>query len=364
MNFDFNDEQKMLREQARRFLEDACTTEQLRTLIDTPTSTLVSGLWQQVAELGWTAIAVPEEHGGLGLGALELAVLAEEFGRAVAPLPFLYTAAVAPVLLGASTDARAHSLLGGIASGESVVAIAGLESQHIGLKLATGKLNGTVTVPFGNMAHFILAPAHTADGMVVVLMDVHASGVQRHAVTGIDELVPLAQLQLTDAPALTLLEGDAARNAWQHARLQAVVISAFEQLGSADKSVELARDYALERFTFGRPIGVYQAVKHRLADMAVKVELARSNAWFAAWALVNNAPELRVAAASARLSALDAHEFAALESLHLHGGLGYTWEADCHFHYKRARVLALTLGGVGEWSEYLLDALSPSPALV
>ena len=362
MNFDFNDEQKMLRDQARRFLQEACTPAHLRALIDAPGSSFTADLWQQVAELGWTAIAVPEANGGLGLGALELAVLAEEFGRAVAPLPFLPTAVVAPVLLATSQDEAAHNLLGQIATGEAIVAIAGLESATALLKLQDGKVSGEVTVPFGASAKALLALAQTASGPALVLIDPQAPGVQCSAVASIDEIVPLARMQLNIAPATLLAQGQAAEAAWQQARQQAAVISAFEQLGGADKSMEIARDYSLERFTFGRPIGAYQAVKHRLADMAVKIELARSNAWFAAWALTNDAPELPMAAASARLSALDAHEFAVAESLHLHGGIGYTWEADCHLHYKRARLLALTLGDAGEWSELLLAAVSQSPA--
>lgn len=362
MNFDFNDEQKMLRDQARRFLQDACSPAHLRALIDAPASLFATELWQQVAELGWPAIAVPEAHGGLGLGALELAVLAEELGRAVSPLPFVPTAAVAPVLLSPSDHAAAGALLARIASGEAVVAVAGLDTDNTPLTLQSGLVCGEVTVPFAAGASAWLAPVQAVDGLAVVLVDPHGAGAQCTPVSSIDELVPVARVQLINAPATVLMQGDAATRAWQQARLQAAVICAFEQLGGAERALEIARDYALERFTFGRPIGANQAVKHRLADMAVKIELARSNAWFGAWALVNHAPELPMAAASARLSALEAHAFAATESLHLHGGIGYTWEADCHLHYKRARLLSLTLGDAGAWSEHLLNAVKQLPA--
>jgi len=361
MNFDFNDEQKMLRDQARRFLQDACTPAMLRTLIDTPDSHFVQDLWQQVVELGWTAIAVPENHGGLGLGTLELAVLAEEFGRAIAPLPFLPTAVIAPSLLSRSQSEAAQNLLTHICTGEAVVAVAGLDSALTPLTLQDNKVSGEVTVPFGSMANAWLATVRTVNGLTLVVIDPASAGVQCTPVAGIDELVPLTCVELNAVPATVLLQGRAAEIAWDQARLQAAVICAFEQLGSSEKSIELARDYALERFTFGRPIGAYQAVKHRLADMAVKVELARSNAWYGAWALTNDSPDLPMAAAAARISALDAHEYAVTESLHLHGGIGYTWEADCHLHYKRARILALALGDAGEWSEQLLKAASQLP---
>jgi acyl-CoA dehydrogenase len=162
-------------------------------------------------------------------------------------------------------------------------------------------------------------------------------------------------------PAEELQVGAEATARWERARNQAAVLCAFEQVGGAERALELARNYALERYTFGRAIGSYQAVKHRLADIAVTIELARSNAWFGAWAMANDSPELALAAATARVSATEAYEFTAVESLHLHGGIGYTWEADCHFHYKRAKWLAVALGDIGHWSRRTLDALRASP---
>jgi alkylation response protein AidB-like acyl-CoA dehydrogenase len=147
---------------------------------------------------------------------------------------------------------------------------------------------------------------------------------------------------------------------------RAAVLLAFEQLGGADRCLDLAREHALNRYTFGRPIGSYQAIKHRLADMYVKNELARSHCYFAAWALAQNAEELPVAAAAARLAASDAFGFAAQENIQVHGGMGVTWESDAHLYFRRARHLSLIAGGPAAWAERLAAALihkTPAPAI-
>jgi alkylation response protein AidB-like acyl-CoA dehydrogenase len=138
---------------------------------------------------------------------------------------------------------------------------------------------------------------------------------------------------------------------------RAAVLFAFEQLGGAQKALEMARDYAVERFAFGRPVGSFQAIKHKLADMYVAAELARSNCFYGAWALSAGAPELPVAAAAARLSAIKANHLCAKENIQTHGGMGFTWEFDCHLYYRRAKLLALALGGEPEWQDRLIDRL-------
>jgi len=361
MNFDFSPEQKMLRDQARRFLAEACPTDALRRYLADGDATFVDELWRQVGALGWTAVAVSEDHGGLELGALELAVLAEEFGRALAPLPFAATAALAPSLLEGSHASSVALLLEAVASGESRIAFAGLDSPRPALSFEGDRISGSAIVAFNDQIDTLLALAQTRDGPAVVRIDARADGIDRQPLTGLDDLVRHARWRLQGVPAEQLHGGANAGARWERARNHAAVLCAFEQVGGAEKALELARNYALERYTFGRAIGSYQAVKHRLADMAVTIELARSNAWFGAWAMANNAPELALAASTARVSATEAYEFAAIESLHLHGGIGYTWEADCHFHYKRAKWLAVSLGDVGQWSGRTLEALRASP---
>jgi acyl-CoA dehydrogenase len=183
-----------------------------------------------------------------------------------------------------------------------------------------------------------------------------AVGVQREVLEGFDRLRTHGRLQLVDAPAEVLLAGPQLAALLRTLRDRAAVIAAFEQLGTAESALALARDYTLQRYAFGRPLAGNQAVKHRLADMLVKNELARSNAYFGAWAAHVDSEELARAAAAARLSATEALNFAAEESLHLHGGIGYTWEADCHLFLRRARLLAVQLGSTAAWSQRLLDA--------
>jgi acyl-CoA dehydrogenase len=195
----------------------------------------------------------------------------------------------------------------------------------------------------------------------LVLVDLGQAAVARSSVTGIDPLVPHGDLRFDGVPSVLLASGAQALALHRGARNLGAVLTAFEQIGAADTACAMTVDYVKERHAFGRPIGAYQAVKHKLADMAVKTELARSNAWFGAWALADGPEQLDMAAAAARVSATEALDYAATECLHLHGGIGYTWEANCHFYYTRARLLASTLGNTAQWGERLLDAAASAP---
>lgn len=356
MNFDFSDEQRMLREQARRFLSEASHFQGLRERIASD-DRLDHELWRKVAELGWLAVAIPEEHGGLGLGALELCVLAEEFGRSLAPVPFHGTVFLGAELLRRSKSPEAAIWLERIASGEAILtAQTTLDWEHTGLHLDAGILKGnSEPLAYGAHAQAAILPVLHAGQPALVLVDLEQHSARHNAARSLDDVVPYAMLELDNMPALLLAEGDAARIAMREVVDQDAILTAFEQIGGADAACQLARDYALERHTFGRPIGSYQAVKHKLADMAVKIELARSNAYFGAWAMhAGEDADRSLAAAACRLSATHAFEYAARECLHLHGGIGYTWEADCHFFYKRSRLLAVILGQPGVWVDQLL----------
>ena len=138
---------------------------------------------------------------------------------------------------------------------------------------------------------------------------------------------------------------------------KAAVLTAFEQIGGADRALEMARDYALERMAFGRPIGSFQAIKHMLADMYVSATLARSNCYYGAWALSTNAGELPEAAAASRISATQAFQHCSKNNIQVHGGMGFTWEFDCHMYYRRANATALTLGSLSYWEDALIDRM-------
>jgi acyl-CoA dehydrogenase len=360
VNFDFSSEQQMLRDQARRFLDEASSRAQVRRWLD-ENQTATAALWPQLAEMGWLGAAVTEDLGGLGLGALELCVLAEEFGRALTPVPFFATACVAADLLSRcpANDTR-NALLSGIADGSRVTVLAnGLAPTLQKLPSAIDdKVRGLCgTVEHLAEAHTALVAAQALDGSTkLVAVDLASAGVTRTELEGFDTLRPHWLLELADAACTTLAEGDAADQLLATVRLRAAAYQAFEQIGTAEAALKLARDYALQRYAFGRPIAGNQAVKHRLADMYVKIELARCNAYHAAWALTAGEHDLARAAAAARLSASEALVFAAEECLHLHGGIGYTWEADCHLFLRRARLLNVSLGSSASWSRQLVAA--------
>ncbi len=191
----------------------------------------------------------------------------------------------------------------------------------------------------------------------LVLVDLTGSGVDRSAVRCIDPSRSLAALHFNGAPAQWL--GDTA-SGWapvQRVLDGAAVYTAFEQLGGADRAFEITREYCVSRYAFGRPIASFQALKHRLADLYVEIELARSNAYYGAWALSNESKELATAACGARAAATDAFELASKEMIQLHGGVGYTWEFDCHLFYRRAKLLGGVLGSASQWRENLIQRL-------
>ena len=363
MNFDFPDELKQLRDEARAFLRDRCGPAVPRAALDGGGTDLA--LWRQMAALGWVGAAIPEHHGGAGLGHLAVCVLAEELGRAYAPVPFasvVYLAAEALLLCGDAAQQAAH--LPAIAAGSTIATLALAERPgpvnlaRMQTRVIGASLTGTkVMVPDGDLADLAIVGARDEAGVpALYLVDLTGPGVQRATVACIDPTRPHATLVFDSAPAERLAHGagaDAIRSLLDHA----AVMMAFEQLGNAQAALEMARDYALARYAFGRPIGSFQAIKHKLADVYVAVELARSNAYYGAWALHTDAAELPVAAAVARIAASDAGWQATKENIQTHGGMGFTWAFDCHMLYRRARLLGLALGGASEWKRRLVATL-------
>jgi len=215
----------------------------------------------------------------------------------------------------------------------------------------------------GDIAEFAVVGANDSSGaMALYLVDLSSAGVSRSSVATIDPTRSHARISFENAPAERL---GAAHDGWrvlEQVYDRAAVLIAFEQIGGADRALEMARDYALERFAFGRPIGSMQAIKHMLADMYVSATLARSNAYYGAWALSSNAPELPQAAATARVSATQAFQHCARNNIQVHGGMGFTWAFDCHLYYRRANLLALSLGALSTWEDRLIGQLRASRA--
>lgn len=365
MNFDLSEEQKLLRESVRKLLSEKVSYDDLRTFIDGGNA-YDKNLWHVAGEMGWLGTAIPEEYGGYGLGGLELCVIVEELGRSVAPIPFSSSIVLAAeaIKLAGSAEQKAR-WLPKLATGEVIGTFAYAEGSRFPITsrleavIDNGRLSGTKSpVPDAAVADFAIVVAQDPDDQPkLCVVDLKQSGVNIEPVATFDELRKHARITFRDVTA-EVLAGDGAYVPVLNALFdRAATFVAFEQVGGADACLEMARDYALERFTFGRPIGGYQAVKHRLADMFVNTELARSNCLYAGWAFDHGTDDGALAAASARISATEAFEFAARENMQLHGGIGYTWEADCHFYYRRERLLALSLGTRADWSNRLTRLL-------
>lgn len=368
MDFDISDEQRQLADGLRKMLADHAPADRLRQLIDAG-RTVDPELWQAIVEMGLPGATVAEELGGVELGELDLCIVAEELGRMVAPVPFFASACLATEALRLASSAEQQARwLPWLAGGEVTAALAwGADAFAPALDTPTfsgGRLNG-VSAPVADAAcaGLLVVGARGEDGPVFVLAETgaDAAGVEVAPLAGFDELRGYARVTFRDAPAQRLVGADGAAFARQ-LRYRAATYQAFEQIGGAEACLYMARDYARERIIFGRSLASYQAIKHKLADILVDLELARSNAYYAAWALQNGDPGLAAAAATARLAASRVYERAARENLQIHGGIGYTWEADCHFHYRRARLLAVDLGGEEAWADALIAAIEAEAA--
>lgn len=361
MNFDYTDEQKALKDEARKFLSAASPLSVVRGVLDDPAPGYDHALWGRIAGQGWCGAAIPEEYGGIGMGYVELCALAEELGRAVAPVPFASTIYLfAEALLLAGTDARKRALLPRVAAGEVIGALAVAEGpgvltpERIAARVAEGRLTGVkMPVADGLAATHAVVLAVGEAGPTLYLIDLSGAGVARSAMASIDPTRGLARLDFAGAPVEVLGAPGEGLSLLERIEDRGAILLAFEQLGGADRCLEMARDYALERYAFGRPIGGYQAIKHKLADVFVRNEVARANAYYGAWALSSDAPELPVAAAAARVAGANAYLLASRENIQTHGGIGVTWEADCHFFYRRARHLGLILGAPRDWKRRL-----------
>jgi alkylation response protein AidB-like acyl-CoA dehydrogenase len=323
-------------------------------------------LWQEMASMGWIGAAIPEEYGGAGLGHLGLCVLAEELGAALAPVPFSSTAYLASeAILLAGTSAQKERYLPQLAKGALIGTLAHAEGpnapdpKRFSANVAGGKITGTKQpVPDGALADVAVVMAKSGDRQLsLFIVDLRGAGVAREAVETIDPSRGHARLVFSGAAAEPLGAPGEGLSLIDRLFDRAAVLFAFEQLGGAQAALDMAKAYALERYAFGRPIGSFQAIKHKLADIYVATELARSNAYYGAWALANTAPDLPVAAAAARVSAAQAFDLAAKENIQTHGGMGYTWAFDCHLYYRRAKLLSLAIGSTRLWKDRLISEL-------
>jgi len=362
MNFEFSEEQQFIRDQARNFLSRECTAAVVRGVLDTD-EPCDRALWAKIAELGWTAMAIPEEHGGLGLGYLELCVIAGELGRALAPVPFsssVYLATEAIKRFG-TRDQQTH-YLPRLAAGDIIGTLAHAEGPGdpaIAAQASGNTVSGDkLPVPDGDVADFaVITALNDAGDTRLYLVDLEQDGVTRDTLASMDPSRSQARVTLQGALAQPL--GDRSAGAAELSQLLdgAAVLLAFEQIGGCQAAMDSGIGYTKERYAFGRPVASFQAIKHKFADMFVALELARSNAYYGAWALSSDAPDLPLAAATARVSATDAFYFISKENLQAHGGMGFTWEFDCHLYYRRAQLLSGVIGTQPVWKERLATRL-------
>jgi len=361
MDFAFSEEQEEFRGVVRRFVEERWPTAEVRRLAETPAG-FERAVWRQMgAELGLLGLAIPEVYGGQGFGFLEVGIALEELGRQLAGGPFVASAVLATqALLGAGDEPRCAEWLPGLAAGELVAALAvdepgarpGLDGvaarcRHEG---AGWRVSGAkAAVLDGQHADLLLvaARAQEGDGLSLLAVRPDAPGVERAAVDGLDLSRKHADLSLRDAPATLVGVGGGAGPALARALDLGAIALAAEAVGAAARCLEMAVDYAKQRIQFGRPIGSFQAVQHKCAEVMLELESARSAAYWSWWVASQDGvdPGERAEAASiAKATAGDALTRAAAENVQIHGGVGFTWEFDCHLYFRRAKAVEHLLG--------------------
>lgn len=364
MSILYDEGQQAIATESRRVLDARASKDRLLKLLE-QVGEHDAPFWDTAVEQGWTALAVPEEHGGLGLGLIELGLVAQASGAATAGAPFLTPGyGVTHALIAAGKADLAASYLPQIAAGELRGAVAFAEGTDIlpaspATKFADGKLSGSKpAAPGGIKAELALVWASGANGPVLALAQL--AGAERTAVSSFDNSRLYADLTFAGTPAQVLAEGAAAHALARDVLARMAVVTAHEQVGGAEALLHTARDYALMRKAFGQPIGAFQSVKHRISEMYGLVEIARANCIHAA--AVAGTDAFMVAAADARLTATEAYDTCARDCVQIHGGIGVTWEQGLHLHMRRARSLAIEQGNLLFWEDLLVEALTGEAA--
>ncbi len=377
MDFRFTDEQEELREMASAFLAEVSGSEQVRAAMASDLG-YDPEVWKRIgAELGWPSVHIPEEHGGLGLGDVELIALLERCGEHLLCAPFFSSTALgANALIVAGSEAQKQEHLPGIAEGATRATLAyaeGDEGEISGLEASFRRegeevvLAGTKRfVVDGHSADLLVVAAREAgsqgrDGLALFLVPGDAAGVARRPVGTMDQTRRLAEVRLDDVrlPADARL-GDAGADALDEILQRAAIALAAEQVGVAQRTLDMAVAYAKERVQYGRVIGSFQAIKHKCADMMTKVESARSAVYYAACVAAEDGEDLAYAASMAKAAASDAAFYNAGTCLQIFGGVGFTWEYDVHLYFKRAKSSSALLGDAAHHRERVACAIGLS----
>jgi alkylation response protein AidB-like acyl-CoA dehydrogenase len=361
LDFGFSDEQEMLRQSARGVLEKECPTTLVRRLMEDDRG-FDPALWKKMAELGWMGLVLPEEYGGSALNYVDLVLVLEEMGRVVLPSPFIWTMLFAEALKRAGSDAQKSALLPKIATGDLVATLAWLEPSAswdaTSITLAARPndagfvLNGVkLFINDGHIADYLLVAARTGgsgeDGITLFVLEHNRAGIVVAPLNTMDQTRKLTEIRFTDVKASSAdIVGEVGKGWKTLSQIidRGKVMLAAEMVGGAQKVLDMTVEYAKLRVQFGRPIGSFQAVQHKCANMMIDVEGAKSAVYYAAWAVSNDVPDGTVAAAVAKAAASDAFRRVSAEGIQLHGGIGFTWDHDLHLYFKRAKSSEFTFG--------------------
>jgi acyl-CoA dehydrogenase len=356
MSILYSEDQQAIAVETRRVVEATIDKAVLLGLLERR-GAYDARFWAMAREQGWTALAIPGDHGGLGLGLVEMGIVAEACGAVATGVPFLTTGFGAARAL-ATQPTLASEWLPKLAAGEAVGTIALAEAGATlpaspTVRYADGTLRGIKPgVVAGGAADIVIV---LAEGPVLVAATLDDS-VTRTLPNTFDNSRLIADLTFADTPATMIAEGEDALRIARDLLAAMAVVAAHEQVGGAGTLLAAARDYALERKAFGQVIGAFQSIKHRIAELFVAIEVARANALHAA--AEDGKPEFLKAAAAARLSATEAYDLAARDAIQIHGGIGVTWEAALHLHQRRARTLAVEAGTPIFWEDLLVEELA------
>lgn len=354
----YSDEQNQIREEVRRALAARDHASVLRGLLERQ-GAYDEDFWATAREMGWSAVSIAESAGGLGLGAVDALIVAEECGRVIAGAPFLATGFAAAHALAIA----APQALEAVAAGDAIAVLAFAEGSESlpeapETTFKAGRLDGLKSAVLGGaVGDLAIVLAREADGSVCLAqVDLHGPGVTRECLSTIDNSRCAATLTFAGAPATIIPTNDAPGLA-RACLGRLALFQAAEGVGGADACIALSRDYANQRQAFGQAIGKFQAVKHGIAEMYVLNEMARASVLDAAVRLTRGDEDVEAFVGAARLNALEAYETAAAGATQIHGGIGVTWEADLHLHYRRSRSLAAEAGSVLYWEDRIVTVL-------
>lgn len=367
LNFELSQEQAAFQQTLRRFFADRCPPERVRDVLE-GRAAYADDVWHGLAALGALGVSIPQAYGGADLGAVELCVLAEECGRVLAPVPTYSTLYLFGELVRlAGTPEQKRVYLNAIARGDRIGALAHTElsqakrPQALQTFVEDGRLHGEKHVVADALiagSFLVLAREGRGAGSIsLFLADANEGRIARTPVDTIDPTRGYGRVRFDGASAERLGAIGAGAALIEAAVKRAAVFVAFEQIGGAERALELAVNYARTRYAFGRPIGSFQAVKQLLADMYVSLQIARANARYAAWAIETRAPDWALAAARAHFSATHAFRHCAADCIQVHGGAGFMWDVDAHLYFRRAELLAQCLGGPSHWAGRLTRML-------